>query len=90
MDSAQQNSVKAYLTGFIADAVQEDIVLEITTLKEENEAIKGFMQTVLLDTDAKVRAANALAEVLADNLIRIKQLSGDTEDQTENTLYYSL
>lgn len=80
MTSAQQqNSVKLYIHGIIADAVQQDIVLELTNLQEENEAIKGFMETVLLDTEAKTRAANALAEVLADNLVRIKQITVEPE-----------
>ena len=37
--------------------------------------IEAFMKSIVLDSEVKEKAANALAEVLADNMLRLKHLA---------------
>lgn len=82
LNTAHTDGIKGYIHGIIADAVQQDKVLEAQTLTEENKAIEAFMKSIVLDSEVKEKAANALAEVLADNMLRLKQLAQDGVPET--------
>lgn len=88
MKAAHTDGIQTYIHGIIADEVQQSKVLEAQTLQEENKAIEDFMKAITLDSEVKQKAANALAEVLADNMLRLKQLActGDIKTPVETTL----
>lgn len=69
-----QQSVKGYLANLIADEVQQGINAEVAELHQENVAIEGLLSHLVQDTPVKKRAAEVLAEVMADNAVKLHNL----------------